>query len=253
MPLMFLAAFAAATASPPSKPQQHASSPAVTKSTVNTPPVDPMAAMAMMGQLFDKLLPAGPEPDPARLAAARATAQTMFPTGTYAQAMTHFFDNMIDHGLAMSEADFAAMMPGIKAGKESKPPSTVPLRQMLSAKDPNFDAKLAGGRAFMGQTLVKLGTIAEPKLREGMARALARKFDPAQLGQINAFLATPTGQAYGQQMVGMWFEPDVMRGAVAIFPEMMKMMPDMMKDGAAFDSRMKAMDKPKPGGAKPNG
>lgn len=252
MPLMFLAAFAAATASPATKPHAHTSRPAVTKSVAKAPPVDPMAAMAMMGQLFDKLFPAGPEPEPARLVSARATVQTMFPPGTYARSMTHFFDTMIDHGLAMSEADFAAMMP-MKPAKDSKPPSTAPLRQMLSAKDPNFDAKLAAGRAFLGQTFVKLGTVAEPKLREGMARALARKFDSAQLGEINAFLATPTGQAYGQQMVGMWFEPDVMRGAVAIFPEMMKMMPDMMKDGAAFDSQMKAMDKPKQAGAKPNG
>jgi hypothetical protein len=251
MPLMILAAVAAAAASSTTKPHKHVNRPTVTVSAPKTPPVDPAAMMAMMSQLFDKLFPAGPDPDPVRLAAARGTVQTMFPNGTYSQAMTHFFNGMIDHGLAMSEADFAAMVPAVKPGKDAKPPSTVPLRQALAAKDPNFDAKLAAVRAFMGQSFVKLGTVAEPKLREGMARSLARKFDPAQLAEINAFLATPTGRAYGQQTVGMWFEPDVLRGAVALFPEMMKMLPDMMKDSAVLEAQIKSLDKPKPADSTP--
>ena len=52
-------------------------------------------------------------------------------------------------------------------------------------------------------------SIAVYKLRDGMARALARKFDAAQIGEINAFLATPTGRIYGREMVGLWFEPEM--------------------------------------------
>lgn len=250
MPMMILVALAAATASPATKPHKRVNRPAVTITVTKAPPVDPMAMMAMMTQVFDKLFPAGPEPDPVRLAAARGAVQTMFPNGTYSQAMTHFFNGMIDHGLTMSEADIAAFAPVMKQDKKAKAPSTVPFGQMLAAKDPNFDAKLAAIRAFMGQTFVKLGAVAEPKLRDGMARALARKFDAAQIGEINAFLATPTGQVYGREMIGLWFEPDVIRGAVAMFPEMVKMLPDMMKDGAALDSQIKALDKPKPAGGK---
>ena len=74
-----------------------------------------------------------------------------------------------------------------------------------------------------------------------MSRALARKFDARQLTEIQAFLATPTGAAYGREMVGLWFEPDVIRGTFEIFPEMMKMAPTMAGDAAALDAQMKAM------------
>lgn len=248
MPFTILVALAAASAAPSQKPRPPVRKPPVTVTVEKSPPVDPMAAMAMMTKIMDKFFPAGPEPDPVRLAAARGAIQTMFPNGAYSKAMTGFVDKMIDNGLNMSEADFAEFAPAAKPkkGKKAKPPSTIPFRQELAGKDPNFDAKLAAVRAFMGQTMIKLGAAAEPALRDGMARSIARKFDVAQIAEINAFLATPTGQAYGREMVGLWFEPDVMRGAFATFPEMMRMMPDMMKDFTAFESQMKALEKSKP-------
>ena len=113
---------------------------------------------------------------------------------------------------------------------------------MLAKKESNFDAKLAAVRAFAGTMFVKFGDVAEPKFLEGISRSLARKFDARQLGEIQAFLATPTGAAYGREMVGLWFEPDVMRSSFEILPEMMKVMPGLTKDAAALDAQMKAKD-----------
>ena len=211
-----------------------------------------MAAMGAMLKVFDKLFPVGPEPDPARLAAARQATMTMFPRGAYQQALSSFMDQTVERVLDMSEADFAEMFPDDakdQKGKKSKKgkkaaPSTEPLRLMLAKEESNFDAKLAAGRAFAKTMLVKFGDAVEPKFREGMARSLARKFDQRQLADIQTFLATPTGAAYGRQMVGLWFQPDVMRSTFDLVPEMMKMMPDMVKEGEAFDAQMKALDKP---------
>lgn len=218
--------------------------PAEPKTEAKKPAVDPMQAMTAMIALFDKFFPAGPDPDPARLAMARGTVLTMFPNGTYAEAMTGFMNKTADRILEMSEADFAAMFPEAeKKYKKSKKPSTEPLRLKLARDDPNFDAKQAAIRAFVGTTLTKLGNAAEPKFREGMARAMARKFDAAQLAEINTFLATPTGAAYGRQVVTLWFEPDVMRGALELFPEMMKLMPEVVGDAAELETQMKGKDK----------
>jgi len=205
--------------------------------------LEPAEIAAMMSRIMDKFFPVGPEPDPARLALARDATITMFPRGAYAQAINNFTDSTVDRVLNLSEADFAALVPGDKQ-KKDKAPSTEPLRLTLAKDDPMFDAKVAAGRAFAKTMFAKVADVAEPKFREGMARALARKFDERQLGDIRAFLATPTGTAYGREMVGLWFEPDVMRGSVELIPEMMKMMPDLMKDGAAFGEQMKALDKP---------
>ena len=244
MPLPIILALAAATAAPAHSPH-HTSPHTATVTVAPKPDVDPMAAMAMVQKMMDKLFPVGPDPDPARLALARPMVQTMFPDGAYAQAANNFMNNMVDRGLMMSEADLAQLIPTTaNKGKTAKPPSTVPFRTMLAEKEPNFDAKLAAVRAFMNQTLVKFGAIEEPKFREGMARAMARRFDAGQMAEISSFLRTPTGQAYGREMIGLWFEPDVIHSAMTVLPDMMKMMPDMMKDGAAFEQQMKELDKP---------
>ena len=241
MPLGILIALATASAAPATK--HSATPPKAVTIAPKAPPFDPVQMMAMMNKMMDKLFPAGPDPDPARLGLARGSVDVMVPKGAYGQAMTGFMSGMADHVLSMSEADFADIMPA-DAKKKGKPPSTEPLRLMLAKKDPNFDAKLAAGKAFMATTFTKLGAVVEPKFREGMARSLARRFDPAQLAQINAFLATPTGQAYGREMIGIWFEPEVLRGAMATFPEMMKMMPGIASDAAALDATMKAKSPP---------
>lgn len=240
-------ALAAATATPV-KDASAAKPRAVASATAKAKSVDPAEVMATMLKTFDKFFPAGPEPDPARLALARQATMTMFPKGTLATAMTGFVNRTADRVLDMSEADFAAMIPpgveskakGGKAKKAKAPPSTEPLRVTLARKEPNFEAKLAAIRAFAGVMFVKFGDAAEPKFREGMARALARKFDDRQFAEIQAFLATPTGAAYGREMVALWFEPDVIRGTFQIFPELMKMAPDIAKDGAALDAQLKA-------------
>lgn len=248
MAFTFLVALAAATAAPADKPRPPVRKPPVSRPAAKEPAIDPMAAMAIMNKIMDKFFPAGPEPDAARLAAARGAVQTMFPQGAYSKAMTGFFDKMIENGLNMSEADFAELSPPAKPkkGKKATPPSTISFRQELSAKDPEFDAKLVAVRGFMGQMMNKLGTAAEPALRDGMARSLARKFDVAQIAEINTFLATPTGRMYGEEVIGLWFAPDVMRGAMATFPEMMRIMPDMMQDFTALEAQIKALEKPKP-------
>lgn len=208
--------------------------------------MDPAELMAGMMVLFDRFFPAGPEPEPARLELARHATMTMFPKGTYASSVSNFMEGMVDRVLDMSEADLAAMGPAAKPkkGETAKVPSKLPLRAELAKKDPKFDAKVAAGKAFARTMFVKVGDVAEPKFREGMARTLARKFDARQLSEIQAFLATPTGAAYGRQMVGLWFDPEIMRGSFQAFPEIMALMPELMKEGEAFDRMMKGTGKP---------
>ncbi|WP_300972859.1 hypothetical protein [Sphingomonas sp. LHG3406-1] len=226
------------------------------KAEAATPMPDPAEAFAFMTKVFDRFFPAGPEPDPARLVAAREMTYAMFPKGAYGAAMSGFAERMADQVLSMSEADLAALMPPTPAPKDARgssktkaeatkvkaPPSTEPLRASLARKDPQFDAKVAAGKAFARTMIVKFGDVMEPKFREGMARSMARKFDAAQMAEIRGFLATPTGAAYGRQMLGMWFEPDVMRGTFEAMPELLKLMPDIMKDAGAFDAEMKGLD-----------
>jgi len=177
--------------------------------------------MSQMMAVFDKIFPAQPDPLPSRLALARTTAQAVFPDGTYARMVGGMMHGMADRVMALSDADFG------KAGTKGE--ASLTLKQKLAKDDPYFDQRMAIMERVIGEELAKVAAIIEPKLREGLARSMARKFDEKQLADINTFLATDSGKAFGSQSMSMWVDPDVLRSMMTSFPEIMKAMPEAMK------------------------
>ena len=178
---------------------------------------------AQLVAVFDKLFPAQPDPLPQRLALSRITVRGIFPDGTYAQLMDGVMDSFVDRIMDLSEADFGAK------GKDGKPPSKETLRQQALKDDPHFEERMRITERVFTEELGKMARTFEPKLREGLARSMARRFDERQLTDINGFLATDSGRAFGNQSMAMWVDPDVMRAMISAFPEMIEAMPTAMK------------------------
>jgi len=199
----------------------HTAAPAKDKSASakKVPDFDFGQIMAM----FDKIFPAQPDPLPQRLALARTSVQGLFPDGTYARMMGGMMHGIVDRVMGMSEADFGA------TGAKGKPADAMTLREKLAKDDPNFDERMKITERVITEEFNKMSAIIEPKMREGLARSMARRFDEKQLADINSFLATDSGRAFGGQSMAMWVDTDVMRGVMASFPEIMKAMPDAMK------------------------
>ena len=104
-------------------------------------------------------------------------------------------------------------------------------------------------RRVIGEELVKISAVMEPKLREGLARSMARRFDEKQLRDINAFLATESGRAFAAENMKMWIDPDVMRSIVQSFPHMISAVPGAMlrlEAETAHLPKPKKKDEPKP-------
>lgn len=195
-----------------------AKSPAVEGEVKNKAP-----DLAEMMKIFDKMFPPQPDPDPARLAIAQQSAKGLLPDGTYGRMMTGFLDTMATRILGMSEADFEPK------DRKGKPASTETLRESILKDDPNFDERLAIVRRIAGEEMGKLSNILEPRLREGLARSMARRFDATQLTDINAFLATESGKSFGAQTMSMWIDPDVMRSIFGAMPDMIMAMPGIFQ------------------------
>src|SRR3546814_2191675 len=53
-----------------------------------------------------------------------------------------------------------------------------------------------------------------------MAKAYARKFTADQLGELNGFFATPTGQAYASEWMAAQADPEVMLAVAKAVPPM---------------------------------
>jgi hypothetical protein len=219
-------AVAAASASPkakegtPSKPKDKAED------------FDPAQFLAM----FEKLFPAQPDPAPERLALSRTTVNGLLPDGTYGRIMDDMMGGMVDRVLNLSGADFAPK------GKDGKPVSGQTLRELAIKDDPHFEERMRIMQRVIGEEMVKIAKIMEPRLREGLARSMARRFDEKQLSDINAFLATDSGRAFGGQSMAMWVDSDVMRAMVSSFPEMLTAMPPAI---ARLEAETAHLPKPK--------
>ena len=179
--------------------------------------------IGQMMAIFDKIFPAQPDPPAPRLALSRTAVQSLFPDGTYARMMGGMLHGIADRVMSLTPADF-----GAKPGKD-KAAQTMTLRQSLAKGDPEFDAHMASMEKIVSEEFAKMAAIIEPRMRDGLARSMARRFDEKQLADINAFLVTDSGKAFGAQSMAMYVDPDVMRAMIGTFPEMMKAMPEAMK------------------------
>jgi hypothetical protein len=189
--------------------------------TVIVAPARPSAPdMAMMLKMFDTFFPPQPEPDPLRLPMAQTTALVLLPPNSLGVAARDMMGGLFERVMAMRGSDF----PGAKPLDKGVDPNLT-LRQALVAKDPFFLERERLTRAAVEAEFMRYSAILEPRLRDGIARAVARRFDQRQLAEINAFFATDTGRALGRQFLGLWFDPDLMRSSISTMPDLIKLMP----------------------------
>ena len=196
-----------------------------------------------MFAFFDKLFPPQPDPDPARLALARTSVAAMWPDGAYGKMMTGFMGGIFDRVMQLKKSDLASLNPKASKTNASATMKDLSLHDQAAAKDPHFDERMAAMREVAGDEFGKISAIVDPRIREGLARSMARRFDARQLGDINAFYATPSGRALASQSMQLWVDPDMMRSLFSAMPEMMKLMPDIMQKVKAANDRF-----PKPPG-----
>lgn len=172
--------------------------------------------------------PAALQPvDPARLALAEKTVVVLVPEGVYLRLMQKQFPVMMDAMLANMDV----AMPGG--------------RDKARAADPAFDERLRIMTRVMGEEMGPLMARMEPSLRIGMARALARRFDTRQLADLNAFFATPSGKAFGEQFISLFADPEIMGEMMKAMPMMMQEMPRIMKKVEAATAHLPKPPKPK--------
>lgn len=200
------------------------------------------AQMAMFADMavkaLDRVLPPQPDPDPARLALARSTMNGFLPAGSYLRMANLMTDNVMNGvynrlmDMTGTELSNAIGLP-IASGADA----ALTLRQQASKGDPLFDARIRAYTAAFKDELRQTMGVMEPRMREGMARAMARRFDASQLTDLNRFFATDSGRAFGQDMVMLFIDGDVFRGMFAAMPDLMRAMPQSAARFAAIEKQ----------------
>lgn len=172
--------------------------------------------------------PAAASADPARLAAAKQTVDYLWPLGTYARMMNGTMDKMMDSILDSTMQLPVKDLAGI-GGVDTDQLGTASLAQIMEIYDPAYKERMRLGTRTMMTEMSGMMTEFEPDIRDGLAGAYAARFDAKQLGELNAFFATPTGKAYAADSYIIMMSPEVMAKMQAFMPRMMEKMPGIVE------------------------
>lgn len=166
---------------------------------------------------------AQPAVDLERLALAKTAVAAILPQGIMQKIMK---DSMAATQNAMIGGMFDVKASDLGATGEGKDKT---LREAIAEKDPHFEERLRITNQVMGEEMGAIMIQMEPAMREGMARAYARRFSVAELTEINRFFASAAGANFARQSFELMTDPELMKAMTSYMPEMMKQMPTMME------------------------
>lgn len=178
-----------------------------------------------------------PEPDPERLAAAERVVDRIWPIGTFRRVM----DSTIDSTMAMVTG----------AGEAMAQTAWIPEDNSKDARRAQHEARtgrpLSGtsegdatatasseeaeaGVRRMTEAMIPIFERIEPPIRAAIARIYARRYSLSELGELDAFFATPTGARYAEDSLTLMNDPEMVQTMASMMGELM---PAIM--GAAMD------------------
>ena len=157
-----------------------------------------------------------------RLPAAQAVVGEMMPDGFYGEMMAGMMDKMLRPMLTMfSQPEFvlgARLTVDAEAIEALEEAEQAELTAML---DPAYQARGDAMVAVLTSRMGGMFTAMEGPMREGLSKAYAVRFDDAQLADIAAFFATPTGGEYARESMALFADPQVMQASMQALPAMM--------------------------------
>lgn len=193
------------------------------------------AQMAEFADMFAGLFKVDPltPAQEARLPAARGVVATMLPEGFYAEMMGKMMDSMFAPMMGMFSGETGAnLVLGARLALSAEELGALPAEQkveLASLLDPAFTERGQVMQGLLGDVMMQTAGMIEPLFREGLTKAYATRFDDAQLADISAFFATPTGKLYAGESMKLMADPQVMGASMQAMPAMMGQMGDITR------------------------
>jgi len=164
------------------------------------------------------------------------------PEGFYAEMMGEMMDGMFGPMTSMFSGETGAgllLQSRLSVAPETLDALTAEERiELATLLDPGFAQRGQVMGDLMRGVMAEAAVVIEPLYREGLSKAYAARFDEAQLADIGAFFATPTGRAYAGESMKLMADPQVMGATMQALPAMMGGMGDIMAD---LETKMAAL------------
>lgn len=175
-------------------------------------------AIALIEKMFDTS--DLPPIDPARLTLAQQTTAALIPAGSIEKMVDNLYGKMFKTimGEFGGQSD---LLLSIKTGVETD--QIAKLDEATKGKvadmfDPHRKERDEQINRVIKPLISEVLADMEPPMREGLAKAYARKFTGAQLTDLNTFLATPTGNLYASEWMALQADPEVMVAVIKAVP-----------------------------------
>lgn len=199
-------------------------------------------AIKLIEKIFgtDKLPPVAP----GQLALAQTTTTALIPPGSLEKMLDNLYGKLFK-GLLGEFGGMSDVMLSIKTGVDSEKIATLDEKSKTAIADlfdpyrkQREDQLMTVVKPLISEALSDL----EGPMRNGLAHAYARKFTSAQLGEMNAFFATPTGKAYSAEWMALQADPEVMLAMIKAVPPLVGKFIDR---GPEIEGKFKALPKEK--------
>ena len=185
------------------------------------------------------------------LALARTAVDFLWPLGTYERMMAGTKDIMID-GIMSAMFDVPVSdIAGLEAEALDPDDAGKTMREVIGESDPHFEDRLRITNNVMLTEMIPLMAQLEPQIRDMLTRSYARKFTAAQLADMNAFFATPSGRAFAAESMMMFVDPELMSVIAEFGPTLMREMPTIMEKVEAATAHLPPPPRPE-GGEEPD-
>ena len=199
-------------------------------------------AIALVEKMFDTS--SLPPIEPARLALAQQTMGSLIPAGSLEKMIDNLYGKMFK--TIMSEfGGQSDLLLSIKTGVDNDKIATLDeatKTKIADMFDPHRKEREDQITRVIKPLISEALTDMERPMRDGMAKAYARKFSAAQLTDLNTFLATPTGTLYAKEWMALQADPEVMVSVMKALPPLIG---KFMDRGPQIEKDMKDLPKEK--------
>lgn len=181
---------------------------------------------------------------PAQLALAQTTTTALIPPGSLAKMLDNMYGKLFK-GVLGEFGGTSDITLSIKTGVDGEQIAALDEETKAAVADlfdpyrqQREDQVIGVIKPLIAEALGDL----EGPMRSGLAYAYARKFDAQQLGEMNAFFATPTGKAYADEWMALQADPEVMLAVIKAVPPMVG---KFMDRGPEIEGQLKDLPKEK--------
>ena len=177
----------------------------------------------------------------ARMPLATALVEKVMPPGSMREAMGEMFDSILSPMAQAAEADARSVITRrIPLLGEAADLTDTQAAQVAMMLDPAWEERERRERELMPQIMAGVMDVMEPPMRQAMAELYAINFTEAELADIDAFFATPTGAAYARKSYTMASDPRIAAASMSVLPAMMAGFADMEAEMAAATADLPA-------------